>query len=125
MDKNTPKITDAEWKVMEVVWGNSPITARKIVDMMKEREDWNKNTTYTVLTRLVQKNVVSREEPSFICRPLITKDEVRLSETRSFLGKVYDGSVKMLVTGFLSREKLSEEDIREIKKLIDSAENKK
>lgn len=110
---------------MEVVWDHSPITAREIVDIMKEREGWNKNTTYTVLTRLIQKDVVSREDPSFICRPLVTKDEVRLSETRSFLGKVYDGSIKMLVTGFLSKEKLSEEDIRELKKLIDSAENRK
>ncbi|MFZ5989494.1 MAG: BlaI/MecI/CopY family transcriptional regulator [Bacillota bacterium] len=124
MEDNVPKITDAEWKVMEVLWDNSPISARELVDIMKDMEGWNKNTTYTVITRLIQKGVASREEPSFICRPLVSRDQVCLSETRSFLQKVYDGSVKMLVTGFLSKEKLSREDIEELKKLIESNENK-
>lgn len=117
------KISDAEWKVMNIIWSNKSINAREIVDRMKELEEWNKNTTYTVLNRLIQKEMIKREEPNFQCIPLVSKEDVRYKETRTFLEKVYDGSLKMLVSSFLSKEKLTAKEIEEIKKIIDSKDS--
>lgn len=124
MHKEIPKITDAEWKVMEVLWGNPPLPAKKIVEAMKDSDGWNKNTTYTVLNRLIEKDIIRREEPSFVCSAVVAREEVSIAETRTFLDRVYSGSVKMLIKGFLAKEKLSKEDIKELKKLVDSSKNK-
>jgi BlaI family penicillinase repressor len=124
LDNNIPKITDAEWKVMDIVWNNVSVNAKNIVEKMKDLEAWNKNTTYTVLNRLIEKGAIKREEPSFICQPLIRREDVSITETRTLLEKMYEGSIKMLVKGFLAKEKLSKEDIDELKKLVERNESK-
>lgn len=119
MKKNIPKITDGELNVMEVIWGKHPISASEIVAVLKKSINWNRNTTYTFIKRLVDKKVISREDPGFICNPLYTKDEIRVSEARSFLDKLYGGSLKVLVTSFINNDALSEKEINDLKKLID------
>jgi BlaI family penicillinase repressor len=69
----------------------------------------------------VDKNVVKREEPGFICTPLYTRDEVRVSEARSFLDKMYDGSLKMLVTSFINTKAVSNQELAELKRLIENS----
>jgi len=125
MNKNLPKITDGELKVLEVLWEKAPVAAGEVVAVLKERANWNRNTTYTFINRLVDKNVVKREEPGFICTPLYTRDEVRVSEARSFLDKMYEGSLKMLVTSFINTEAVSNKEIAELKKLIETSVHKK
>lgn len=105
---------------MEIVWEQTPITAKNISSMAAKRFGWNKNTTYTVLKRLVKKEVIKRSEPEFICTPLVTKEQVQIQETKSLINKVYNGSTKLLFSTFLKSEKLSIEDLDEIRKIIDS-----
>ena len=81
---------------------------------------WNKNTTYTVLKKLVGKKAVARMEPNFICVPLVEKEQVGYDEAKELIDKLYNGSVKMLFSSFLSREKLSEQELSQIKSLIES-----
>ncbi|MDD4170440.1 MAG: BlaI/MecI/CopY family transcriptional regulator [Desulfotomaculaceae bacterium] len=125
MKKNLPKITDGELKVLEVLWDKAPAAASEVVAALKERANWNRNTTYTFINRLVDKNVVKREEPGFICTPLYTRDEVRVSEARSFLDKMYDGSLKMLVTSFINTKAVSDQEIAELRRLIENSAPKK
>ena len=125
MRKDIPKITDGELKVLEVLWEKAPICASEIVAALKQRASWNRNTTYTFINRLVDKNVISREEPGFVCTALYTRDEIGVSEACSFLNKMYEGSLKMLVTSFLNNEALSEKEIAEIRKLIETSLHKK
>lgn len=122
---STHRISDAEWKVMNVIWSGDEINAREIVDQMKELEGWNKNTTYTLLNRLIQKGMVERREPAFQCIALVARDEVSFSETRSIINRMYNGSLKMLVSNFLSKEKLSKEEIEELKNIIDDSSDNK
>lgn len=119
MKKEVPKITDGELKILEVLWNQSPLSASEIVSELKESNKWNRNTTYTFINRLVEKGVVKREEPGFICTPLYSRDEIGVSEAQSFLGKMYGGSLKMLVTSFLDNEAVSDKEISELKKLIE------
>lgn len=114
------KLSSAEWTVMDVIWQGSDVSARDVVDKMKELESWNKNTTYTVLNRLIQKGFIKRDEPNFICTPLISKEDTTYTETVSFLEKIYNGSLKMMVSNFLSKENLSQKELEEIKSIIDS-----
>jgi len=121
LQKKIPKITDGELRVLEVLWEKAPVAAGEVVAVLKEKADWNRNTTYTFLNRLVDKNVIRREEPGFVCTPLYTRDEVRVSEARSFLDRMYEGSLQILVTSFINNEAVSDQEIAELKKLIENS----
>lgn len=112
------KLFDSELKLMEIVWRKSPVSAKEVSLIAAEEIGWNKNTTYTILKKLVEKNAVKRTEPNFICEPLVTKEQVQLDETRKLIDKLYEGSIKTFFASFLQREKLSEEEIEELKKII-------
>lgn len=112
------KIGDGEIKLMEYIWDKGPAKASEIVAMAKEEFDWSRNTTYTMLKRLVDKDILERQEPNFVCIPLVTREQVQLEETNSLIDKMFKGSRKLFLTSFLNQEKLTEEEIEEIKKII-------
>lgn len=114
------KIGDGEIRIMEYIWEEEPVKAGDLVALAKEGYGWSKNTTYTMLKRLVEKGIIDRRDPGFICRSLVTREQVQREETRSLIDKVFCGSRKLFLTSFLSEEKLTEEEIEEIKKIIDT-----
>lgn len=112
------KLFDSELRLMEIIWRNYPVSAKDISLIAAEEIGWNKNTTYTILKKLVEKEAVKRIEPNFICEPLITREQVQAEETRKLIDKLYEGSIKTFFSSFLKREKLSEEEIEQLKKII-------
>ncbi|GAB6086728.1 BlaI/MecI/CopY family transcriptional regulator [Alkaliphilus crotonatoxidans] len=119
MKKEVPKITDGELKVLEALWEMEEAQASQLVALLKERAQWNRNTTYTFINRLVEKGIIERREPGFVCIPRYSREEVRVAEAKSFLNRMYEGSLKVLVTSFINNEVLSEEEINELKQLIE------
>ncbi|SNT22049.1 BlaI family transcriptional regulator, penicillinase repressor [Anaerovirgula multivorans] len=126
MSENISKISDAEWKVMEVVWKEHPVTAAEIIEELIVKTDWNRKTIHTLIRRLVQKKVlgVAKEDP-YVYYPLIEENFCKKEETKSFLEKVYNGSLQLLMANFLKNENLSKKEIKEIKNLLDECEDKR
>ena len=62
------KLFDSELKVMEALWKEGDLTAGQLVKILKEQTGWNRNTTYTVIKKLIEKGAVERCEPNFTCR---------------------------------------------------------
>jgi len=113
------KIFDSEIKVMEIVWENEPITAKQVSVIAAQTIGWNKNTTYTVIKKLEAKGFIKRDEPNFVCTSLVSRDEVRREETHALIDKLFGGSKKALFSSLLEDEKLSEDEIAELRKMID------
>ena len=113
------KLFDSERKVMEVLWQEGAISAGQVVKILKEETGWNRNTTYTVIKKCVDKGAVKREEPGFICRPLISRQEVQDFETEELIDKMFDGSKEKFFAAFLDGKKLSKQEVDSLKKLID------
>ena len=67
------KLFDSEWKVMEVLWRENDLTAKEISVRLAQSIGWNKNTTYTVLKKCIDKGAIERREPNFVCHAAITK----------------------------------------------------
>ena len=67
-----PKISDAEWEVMKVVWDKSPITANDINDRLAKRHNWDSRTVKTMINRLVNKGALSYDVQgrSYLYRPV-------------------------------------------------------
>lgn len=115
------KLFDSELKVMEVLWEQGDKPAREIVDVLSERIGWNKNTTYTVIKKCIEKGAITREEPNFLCKPLITKDEVAQSETEQLIDKMFGGSSELFFSSFLKNQGISEADAARLSQMIKEA----
>ena len=112
------RLHEGELNVMELLWSNKVLAAKDISKIIKEYIGWEKNTTYTVIKRLIDKGAVTREDPGFICRANISKKKVQNIETQVLLDKVYNGSLSNFITVYLANQKLSGTDINELKRII-------
>ncbi|MBQ4369433.1 MAG: BlaI/MecI/CopY family transcriptional regulator, partial [Oscillospiraceae bacterium] len=92
----TKKLQDSEIKVMNVIWREQPVQAKRVAEIMKEETGWNANTTYTLITRCVEKGAIERSEPGFTCRALIARESVQREETDRLIDKIFDGSADKL-----------------------------
>ena len=114
------KLIDSEDKVMEIIWAKSPISEKDISLIAAETIGWNKNTTYTVIKKLEAKGFIQRDDPGFICTPLVSQSQMQKIEAASLVNKVFGGSRKALFSALLEDEPLSKEEINELRKLIDN-----
>lgn len=112
------KLVDSELKVMDVLWKEGETTAKHISDVMTERYGWNINTTYTLIKRCVKKGAIERNEPNFMCRALIPREQVQTLETNALLDKVFDGSVDKLFASLLGRKGLDAAQIEKLKRMV-------
>lgn len=114
------KIYDSEYRLLELLWAREPISAKNLSLAAAQEIDWNKNTTYTILKKLVEKGHVRRDEPGFLCTSLISKDAVRKAEARSLVNRFFGGSRKLLFSALLEDEKLTEEELTQLRQMIDA-----
>lgn len=120
------KITEAELYVMKALWRNSPLTASEIIDELKEETEWNPKTIHTLISRLVSKGVVEvrKNQQPHRYIPLVTEYEYRCVQTESFVNQVYNGSIHHLVVNFIKEERLTKEELDELKSLLDGYEGR-
>ena len=112
------RLHEGELNVMELLWSNKVLAAKDISKIIKEYIGWEKNTTYTVIKRLIDKGAVSREDPGFLCRAEVTKKQVQEIETRALLSKMFNGSLTNFITDYLSGCKLTTEQVIELQRML-------
>jgi len=120
--KNTPNISAAEWEVMKICWLKSaPCTANEIVKALEQSTNWKPNTIKTLIGRLVKKGALGFKEEGrvYIYNPLVTEQDCIQAESNSFLTRVFGGALKPMLVTFLQEKKLSQEDIEELKQLLE------
>lgn len=113
------KLFDSEAKVMQILWEKGALSAKEVSLIAADTIGWNKNTTYTVLKKLEAKGFICREDPGFICTPLVSKKQVQKTEAVSLVKKVFEGSRQALFSALLTDEPLTQSEIQELRKLID------
>jgi len=123
---NEINLSNGEWKIMNLLWESSPRTIAQLVEALSEKTDWNKTTIFVMLKRLIAKGAVRMDDSgrSHLYYPVISHDKATAEETESFLEKVYNGSVGLLVSSLAGSDSLSEEDIAQLKEIINNAEKK-
>lgn len=112
------RLHEGELNIMELLWSNKALAAKDISKIIKEYIGWEKNTTYTVIKRLIDKGAIKREEPGFLCKAVISKRTVQNTETRALLNKFYNGSLNTFFTEFLKNQKLSASELLEMERII-------
>jgi predicted transcriptional regulator len=113
------KLFDSEAKVMEIIWEKWPLSAKEISLIAADTIGWNKNTTYTVIKKLEAKGFIRRDEPGFICTPLVSREQMQKQETESLINRFFGGSKKALFSALIDKEDLTEEQAEELQRIID------
>ena len=117
-------VTDAEWKLMELLWEESPRTITQMTAAMQDKTGWTKGTVIKLLSRLQARGAVDRQEggrgKGYF--PLVSRETVALQETENFLAKVFRGDVSLLVNAMADSRSLTREQIQELYEILRRAE---
>ena len=118
------RLSDGEWTLMKTLWARQPQTIAELVAALAAETGWTKATIFMMLKRLIAKGAVTMDDSGKFQEysAAITYADVEPEETESFLSKVYGGSVGMMVSSLVGRGALSEQEIRELKAILDAAE---
>lgn len=116
-------ISESEWAVMKIIWSEPPKTLQDILGSLKHT-GWSTTTIQTYLARLVKKGALATERQGkrYLYYPAVSERDCQLAESRTFLNRIYDGSLSQMVKGFVKSGSLSQEEWEELKNLIDSQE---
>jgi len=119
--KKVPRISDAEWRVMRVLWERSPLTANEVVDALAPSTTWKPKTIKTLLNRLIKKKALGfdRKGRAYHYYPLVDEAACVKAESRSFLKRVYGGALRPMLATFLEDADLSPEEVEELKRVLD------
>ncbi len=123
-----PRISEAEWDVMRVLWDLPGLSAQEVAAELARVRNWSDRTVKTLLARLVKKSVLRYEVEGkrYRYHPELTREECVRAASRSFVERVFGGAVSPMLAAFvregLREGKLSEEEIAELRRLLDEEE---
>ena len=118
--KPLPKISEAEYEVMKVIWNYAPINTNEITERLTRTTDWSPKTIQTLIKRLVNKGVLTYEKQSrvFVYTPLFSQKDYIGQESHSFLDRFYNGSMTSMLTAFLDSAQLTAAEIDTLQMLL-------
>ncbi len=120
------QLSDAEWKIMNRLWETSDLTIRQLTEELDEETGWDKHTIITLLGRIEKKGAVSYRQNGRAKEfyPIVSRQAVSREETKSFLEKVYKGSLSLMVHSMVEDQSLSQEEIGKLYQILKESERK-
>ncbi|MBU4200785.1 MAG: BlaI/MecI/CopY family transcriptional regulator [Verrucomicrobia bacterium] len=118
--RKPPRISEAEWQVMKIIWKEQPLTADQIIQRLADKTPWHRKTIKTLIGRLVRKGALRFEKLDRQYRywPLLKEENGIRGESRSFLDRVFDGALQPMMAHFVRHQKLTPKDIQELQAIL-------
>lgn len=115
-----PKISEAEWEVMKIVWARWPVTATEIIEALAGRKEWNARTVKTLVNRLVQKGALSHQSQGkrYLYQATCTREQAAQAATGNFAQRIFDGDSVSLLVSLIRGMRLSPDDADELVNVI-------
>jgi predicted transcriptional regulator len=114
------RLGEMEQKFADLIWEHAPISTRKLTKLCEEAFDWKRTTTYTMLKRLCLRNLFANEKGTVVV--CMSKEDFQAAQGEQFLQETFEGSLPRFLAAFSRRQKLSPDEIDELRKLIDNYE---
>ena len=111
------KLFDAEFKFMCIIWDHEPLTTRDLVQLCQAHLGWKRTTTYTVLRKLTDRDILANEDS--IVHSIVKREQVQKYESEIIVKKAFNGSLPQFIAAFLNDKTLSDEEAEEMKRLIE------
>lgn len=119
----TPRINNSEFRFCEILWENEPISSVELVKLCKEKLEWSKSTTYTIIKRLSERGVVKFEDK--IVTSLVSRVEACEAESMAVVDRNFGGSLPGFVATFVGGRKLTDDELNELQTIIDRCRKNK
>ncbi|HEY0255957.1 MAG TPA: BlaI/MecI/CopY family transcriptional regulator [Candidatus Methylacidiphilales bacterium] len=115
-----PRISEAEWEVMEVLWQQAPLTALEVVQKLAPHKEWKDLTIRSMLGRLVRKKAVGfqADGKTYHYRPRVTREECVQDVSQSFLERVFEGATASLLIHFVEKKSLTKRELAELEAIL-------
>ena len=115
------KLNASEWNVLNCLWENHPRTVMQLVAYLEESVGWAKSTTITTLRRMEEKGLVHAGQAGRgkSYTPAVEREQAVIAETHSFLDRVYQGSVGLMMSAMAKRRELSANEVAELRAILD------
>lgn len=111
------KLGEMEHRLADLIWEHEPISSRTLTELCGDAFDWKRTTTYTMLKRLCERNIFENQSGTVVA--LISQNEFQAAQGEQFLNETFGGSLPQFFAAFTRRNRLSEKDINELRRLID------
>ncbi len=123
---NPIAISNAEWQVMHVVWRDQPVESQQVIDQLATANDWSAATVKTMLHRLVKKKVLTFDHfgKRYLYRAAVRRSDCVRQESRSFVDRVFGGSAAPALMHLVRDSKLTDDELAELRRLLDRMEGK-
>lgn len=117
-------LSDAEWKLMNLLWEEAPRTIMQLTNALKAETGWTKHTVISFLKRMEEKGALHyvEGEKAKLYYPDLKREEAARQETEDFLDRVFQGRMGMMLNTMVQQRALSKEDLAELHKILDLAE---
>lgn len=118
-----PKISDSEWEVMKIIWQNDSIPSTKIINELQEKTNWKASTIKTLINRLLNKEAISftKKGKEYYYFSIVSEEECIREESKSFLNKVFNGSLNSMIVNFVKSQKLTKDEIDELRAILNNS----
>ena len=122
-----PKISDAEWQVMRVLWDKQPLTVKEIIEILSAKTTWKTETIRTLVNRLVKKKAIGFEKNGrqHYFYPKLSQEKCVRADAESFLSRTGSAILRPILAAFIEKEELSKEEVEELQKILDKKGGKK
>jgi len=117
-------LSENEWYIMQVLWEKSSASLRELCDALSGSKGWTKHAISSFLKRMLEKGAISVDESGKVKNyiPLWNKEETILEKTQSIMERVYKGDLLLMVSNAVKEQKLTKEEIEELKSMLDRME---
>lgn len=112
------KLGEVESIFADIIWSNEPLSSRRLAELAEEKLRWKRTTTYTILKRLCDRGLFRNQGGTVTS--LVSKQEFYAMQSEKFVEETFSGSLPAFLAAFGSRKKLSNAEIDELQKVIDS-----
>ena len=112
------KLGEMESIFADIIWQQEPLSSRKLSELAEERLNWKRTTAYTILKRLCDRGLFQNSGGQVTS--LVSREEFYARQSEQFVDSAFQGSLPAFLAAFSSRKKLSDSEIQELQKLIDS-----
>lgn len=121
--KQELKMSNADYRLLSIVWDSEPVASPELCKRAEAQLGWKRTTTYTVLKRLCDKQLLQNENT--IVSSLVGRQEVQKVESREVVNRSFDGSLPQFIASFLGNEQISDDEAEQIKQMVDEYRRRK
>ena len=118
MEMEEMKLGLVESKFADLIWSHEPLSSRALVNLAQAELGWKKSTTYTVLKKLCERGIFQNQGGIVTSR--ISRQDFFAMQSEKFVEETFAGSLPAFLAAFAKRKPLSQQEITEIRRMIDS-----